>query len=388
MKPNELENIRWFKSSPQVAVGGGSRIDAENGIIRRVVLASVGEARGHGVSLEQEFIDDLVKYGSRHFGATGLKARFGHPSLSNETMGTQLGFYKNFEVDGESAVADLHLLDAANQSPTHPGMKDWVLKMAAEKPDHIMSSIVFRPGDYYQRELESRKKRKMKRAFSEDRGAYWSNYDEALGPVFVELGDLFFTDLVEDGAATDNLFSAQFNSEKFAVQVAEFLREHPHLEQFLQKEPEKTLDFLRKIWVNHFTIKPKTAMTTLADFFTKKFGKPVEADESEFEKRFSEAEKGFAEATQKAAELSKKVDELTASLATAAQKADGIATELAAAKARIAQLEAEPAGALPVGQTETAEPQPATGYGSVTQKALALAKAEQEKRGGGFLKKK
>jgi hypothetical protein len=381
MKPNEVTEKRWFKSTPHIAVGDGSRIDAENGIIRRVVLASVGEAKGHGVSLEQEFIDDLVKYGQRNFSKTGLKARFGHPSMSNETMGTQLGYFKNFEVDGENAVADLHLLDAANESPTHPGMKNWVLKMAAEKPDHIMSSIVFQPGGYYQRELESRKKRKMKS--SDMFHGRFDNYDESLGPVFVELADLYFTDLVEDGAATDNLFSTQFNSEKYAVQVAEFLRENPHLQSFLKENPDKVLDFLAKIGVDHFSLKkPKTAMKTLADFFQKKVEKPVETDETEFDKQ-------FAAANAEMLALNQKVNDLTTSLAAEKQKVADLTTELANANTKIAELSKEPAGELPSGATETEAPKPAAQYGSVTAKAIELsAKATGERPGGGFFKKK
>jgi len=56
-------NTRFFKTDPrplgQFAEGD---IDAESGIIRNVVMCQEGEAKGHGVHLEGEFIEALAKY--------------------------------------------------------------------------------------------------------------------------------------------------------------------------------------------------------------------------------------------------------------------------------------------------------------------------------------
>lgn len=256
-----------------------SKIDAESGIISDVVMVQEGEALGHGVELDADFIANLVAYDRKYYTNIGLKARFGHPSMSSEAMGTQLGVYHNFrkrEKNGKmQAIADLHLLDSAEASPTHPGMRSWVLQMAAERPDFIMSSIVFRAAYYFQRKKNGNKKR------IED---YYEDYDAELGPVYVafeeeEGASHYFTDLVEQGAVTDNLFAANtFSPNLFVSQVHTFLAEHPHIQQFITEKPEKVVDFLHKIGIP-ITIemeKNSHKTSTSAGFFATLFGKHEE----------------------------------------------------------------------------------------------------------------
>jgi hypothetical protein len=258
-KVHTILPVRWLKSEPTVALTKAPKVDADEGIIYGVVMAEEGPARGHGVELDEAFIRDVVRYDRAHYQDRGLKARFGHPSMSNEVMGTQMGFFKNYRVqkaarNGQTihqAVADLHLLAAANESPTHPGMREWVLKMAQEAPDFMMCSIVFMPQMYFQRDAEGKK---VKVEYDAEYG--WLT-DPEMGPVYAQLADHYYTDLVEQGAATEKLFSAQFNPDNMAVRAAEWLSDNPAVIDLLEKTPAKALDFLTRVGIN---VQPMTTL--------------------------------------------------------------------------------------------------------------------------------
>lgn len=325
-----------------------SKIDAESGIISDVVMVQEGEALGHGVELDADFISALVAYDRKYYNRTGLKARFGHPSMSSEAMGTQLGVYRNFrkrEKNGKmQAIADLHLLESAESSPTHPGMRSWVLQMAAERPDFIMSSIVFRASSYFQRKKNGNKKR------IDD---YYEDYDSELGPVYVAFDEAegaahYSTDLVEQGAATDNLFAAnRFSPHLFVSQVHTFLAEHPHIQQFITEKPEKVVDFLHKIGIP-VTIKmekpsPKTGTST--GFFTSLFGKK---EEPSVEEKFAYSLDALVSKVEALAAGNEALQNSLKSLETdiAALKSD-----LQGATTRLSTIEAQPVAPLTGGDT-------------------------------------
>ena len=265
---NKFKETRWFKSG-KVDFSNSSKIDSENGIITGVIMCQVGEALGHGVWLEQEFINDGIAYAQKHHTEKGMKARFGHPSMSNETLGTEMGRFKNFRVEGEKMVADLHLFESADLSPTQPGMKKWMLSMAMEDPAAIMCSIVFKIGSYYQRDPNGNKYdiEYKRQGYS----GFWVSKDKKYkfdpeGKIYVSLKELMFCDIVDQGAATDKLLSAQFNSEKFSVIATEFLNEHPEIDAFLQEQPDKLIEFINK----RFGIESEGILDKIAALFTHK----------------------------------------------------------------------------------------------------------------------
>jgi hypothetical protein len=244
---NNKPDTKWLRSG--AAKMNPSQIDAAAGIIRDVVMVEEGPAKGHGVHLDADFIAAITKYDKKYFAKAGLKARFGHPSASGETMGTQLGTFSNFrqrEVNGrQQEIADLQLLDAAENSPTHPGMRTWVLDMAEEQPDFIMSSIVFTPSSYFQN--INGKKRKVWEYDEDD------NWQSPISgePVYVEFDEKqgaahYYTDLVEQGAATDKLFSSQVNTHLFAARVDGFLADNPDIITFLKNNPDAVAKWLQR----------------------------------------------------------------------------------------------------------------------------------------------
>lgn len=214
MEPKELDQILSFRSDPTLISLAAGNIDLEAGILRDVVMVEEGDAMGHMVSLEAEFINDLVAYDLRVYGEEGVKSRYTHPM--GDGMGLQLGYYKNIRTRKKGgkmqAIGDYHLLQSAKLSP-HGNLYDFVLSMAQEAPNFMMASIEFRPGRYYQKEKGGLKKYVWEYQKTKDQSGEeyvrWVSSDPKLGKVYVEFGDKgehYYTDMVEAGAATKSLF--------------------------------------------------------------------------------------------------------------------------------------------------------------------------------------
>lgn len=291
-----MEEIRL--KSGRVDFARTARVDAEQGVLHGVILCQVGEAKGHGVHLEQSFIEEGIDYAVKHYANRGMKARFGHPSMSNETLGTEMGRFKDFRVEEDRMVADLHLFKSANLSPTQPGMRDWMISMAQEDPQAIMCSIVFSTKGYYQRSADG-KKYAITRKYSDDRGYYWESDDPAYrydpkGKIFVSLKKLLFCDIVDEGAATDRLFSAEVNSEKFSVIATDFLNNYPQVDQFIREHPEKLLSFLSArfgLYAGELS-GTDTAFQKLLDGLKSLFGKGKRTPENPFDFYMSKIQLG------------------------------------------------------------------------------------------------
>lgn len=166
-------------------------VDSKNRVIKNVILCQAGEAKGHGEWLEQEFIDDLVKFSNDNF-SEGLPSNYGH---NWDNLGKQLGVIKDIRVDGDKAVGDLHLFESADLSPDVPGVASYVMALAAEDRKALNMSIVFNRKGYYQRNDKGEK-------ITVD----WASIDEN-NKLYVEFGKLISSDIVDDGAATETLYS-------------------------------------------------------------------------------------------------------------------------------------------------------------------------------------
>lgn len=342
---------RWLRSRPSSPGFQPDKIDAEAGIIRDVVMVEEGPAKGHNVSLESEFIRDLVAYDRRTFGDRGVKARLGHPSMSNDAMGTQLGFYRNIRErqfgNKWQAIGDLHLLDSANASPDKPGARDWVLQMASEAPDFIMSSIVFKPGAYYQRKPDG-KKHKLERDLDPESRNYWLNFRQEYGAIYVEFAEHYNTDLVEQGAATDHMFSHDANPHLFIVQAENFLQEHPHLIDFIKKNPDKVQGFLARL-----TEVPDKTTTDMSEP-----NQPITLEAETLAEQLDEArQEGANQANQAFENRVQKLEQDLAALQTIVgalkTETETLRSDLTAALNRIAALEKQPAAEHTAGDTET-----------------------------------
>lgn len=116
-----------------------ARVDRENRVIYGVSAAQAVEALGHGIELDQRTLEQIVELGNkaRH----GIKSRFTHPGLSNNGLGKHLGRMKNFRVEGDKAVGDLHLAESAFKAPDG-NLGEYVMELAEEDSAAFGMSIV------------------------------------------------------------------------------------------------------------------------------------------------------------------------------------------------------------------------------------------------------
>lgn len=111
------------------------------GLIRGVAVCTAGEALGHDLWLDETFLAQVAGWGAA--ATRGVKARFTHPGLSADGLGTYLGRFVGFRSDGPTVRADLHLAEAAHNSP-EGDLAAYVMDLAEEDPGAFGVSIVFR----------------------------------------------------------------------------------------------------------------------------------------------------------------------------------------------------------------------------------------------------
>ena len=68
-------------------------VDRTEKVIKGVALCSTGEARGHGVWADAEFVQKVVQLANQQ--PDGLKVRFGHPGWFVDGIGSEVGVVKN-----------------------------------------------------------------------------------------------------------------------------------------------------------------------------------------------------------------------------------------------------------------------------------------------------
>ena len=110
------------------------------GIIRGVAVITRGEALGHGVWIDREFLHQSVD--AINAAEKGTKSRFTHPGLSGDGLGKYLGRVRAAEVDGDIVRADLHISPTAHDTPDG-NLAEYVMDLAEIEPDMVGLSIVF-----------------------------------------------------------------------------------------------------------------------------------------------------------------------------------------------------------------------------------------------------
>jgi len=155
-------------------------IDLENAVILGVSVITSGEAKGHGMLVDGETLQQVKSAAETYTG--GLKVKTDHFSGFNQIVGT----LKNFVIDGDQLRADLHLLKAHEATPR-------ILEMANMMPGSFGLSISF-SGEHM---------------------------TDATDTTFARCSEIYSADLVDQPAANPNgLFSAQVDS-TFAVMTPE-----------------------------------------------------------------------------------------------------------------------------------------------------------------------
>lgn len=256
-------STKWFRTTADMigtSYTTSGSVDRAKGAIYGVSVNTVGEAKGHDVWLEQSFVEDVAILGNEL--KQGLKARFGHPNMCSTALGTFIGRFKNFRVEGEQCLADLYLSNEAKDTP-HGNLYDYVLGMAENESDMFGTSIVFTVGDQYQLN-------------DNNEPVYDENLWDSGRKTFVTCDKLHACDVVDDPAANpDGLFST-FNNMSLSGQVTEFLDLHPEVYEMLAGQPEVVEQFMNR-YNEYLTSKREDAK--MSDEGKEEVVKPLETAE-------------------------------------------------------------------------------------------------------------
>ena len=220
---------RYF-STPPIFSAPVANIDRELGIIQGVTIVRIGPAKGHNGFVDRTFLLQIVDNAASK--PAGIKARFGHPNMCSQALGTYLGRFKNYSYSGDLVKADLHLDDTAKSTPSGD-LYSYVLDMAEKNPDMFGASIVFEIGEsiFLEEEVDGEKIEKE----------------------YFRLKELRATDIVDEPAATDGLFSARWllsGAEAFPGIATQFLDENPEIMDLIFSKPDSIIEFLSNYLTN------------------------------------------------------------------------------------------------------------------------------------------
>jgi hypothetical protein len=111
----------------------GSKVNRAAGVIEGVSVITEGEAKGHGVFIDQTTLEQ-VKACAEQF-SDGVQVKVNHGAGFDSIVGV----LRNFRIDGQKLLADLHLLK-------NHEMRDRLFEIAEELPGSIGLSIAFSGG--------------------------------------------------------------------------------------------------------------------------------------------------------------------------------------------------------------------------------------------------
>lgn len=208
-----------FKSNPllnQTTLN----VDRENGVIRNISIVQEGPNK-NGTYFSKKYLDDLAN-GANEI-KSGVKSRFGHPTMCSTSLGSYIGRYKNFEFDGKKVTADLHLDPITKKTQVEGkgiSMFEYLTDMAESNPDMFGNSIHI-PRPKYEKE----------RVKIEE--------TEFNSHVF---NGIVASDIVDDPAATSGLF----DTTDLGVVMTQFLDENPQIFDVVQKDPSIIEEFFER----------------------------------------------------------------------------------------------------------------------------------------------
>lgn len=177
----------------------GPRIQTEvgefgAGVISGVSLIETGEAVGHGFSIDNTTIVQVVDAVNRR--ASGVNCRFNHPDLCAGSLGTAIGRFfdarTKYDEDGTMrALADLHLFAADSKIQA---MQEHVLNLAETSPESLDMSIAAKDS-FLVYVLSDGSEQRCDECFGleDDDGEPLTKY--------MRVPELWAADVVDDGAA-------------------------------------------------------------------------------------------------------------------------------------------------------------------------------------------
>lgn len=248
-KPSEGELKRWF-STGFLASGVGSVL-ADQHALKDAAVIRCGEAKGHEMWVDAEMCSQVTAHAAA-LADKGLKARFGHPDMCADALGTFLGRWKSLKAGADGVVrGDLFLSSTAAESPKGD-LRNYIEQLAAKEPGHFGTSIVFsrdweaeadfivgNGGEYVfwaRTENGTQSGRTQKKDEIPEGMDWWVDESgfKSPDPLNVQnfrharVAALHAADLVDDPAATDGMFSGAGGA-ALAARTSEWLDTHPEV---------------------------------------------------------------------------------------------------------------------------------------------------------------
>jgi hypothetical protein len=236
----------------------GMQIDAEKGILFDVVLCQAMQPKGAAgesyietdgemlpviIKTPNEFIKRLVNIAETRHGENGHQVRFGHPGMCDQVLGTYAGRAKNIRQRGNQVIGDIHLSSAAENAPGKGNLRQYILDLAKEDSEAIMMSIVFTPGDHYFINADG-----IREVWTgePDQVKYMAELADVDRVLYETVMDWHFTDFVDQGANTNDLFRDSRGNELLSAKAFEFLDSNPAVWEILSNQPEIVEEFFIK----------------------------------------------------------------------------------------------------------------------------------------------
>lgn len=222
MKRTQFNSLPNFSSST-------TNVDRENDVLKNICIANFGKNKNDSY-FNEKFISDLVEKGNAQ--VQGVKCRFGHPSMCATSLGTYVGRYKNFNIQNGNCFGDLYLDPITKKTQVEGkgiSMYDYIMDMSENNPDMFGNSIV------------------VSCFWEDEQITNEQGVKETVESLILQ--EFVSSDLVDDPAATDALFSS--NKNDLGVIVTDFLDENPSLFESINKNPKIIEDFFERYFNYH-----------------------------------------------------------------------------------------------------------------------------------------
>lgn len=192
---------------------GINGVDRGTATIAGAAIMQAGVVKDGRFEVDAKTLKQLVTLGNH--GKLGVKVRFGHPSMSDDALGTFLGRAKNFRLDTEGGLArgDIFFDDSSFRTPSGD-LGGYVLDLAKNDPSAFGMSVVVRG----EREFRIKKD-----------GTPETDADGNALPPLLRVKSFFAVDFVDAPAATNSVFgmNAQTALSAEAFQKLNELAERP-----------------------------------------------------------------------------------------------------------------------------------------------------------------
>lgn len=213
------------------------QIDLENDEIRGYSVITRGEARGHGMWIDSEMLQQVNDAGEA--AARGIKSRYGHPGMSGDALGTALGRTTNFRIEGDRVLADLKFFKAAHSAPGKGDLPAYIMGLADEDSEAFGASIVFERDLDAESEFFQANKDPKKGFVSPD------EKNEKNLP-HVRLKELRASDVVDSPAANPGGFFSEEGAEELLSQVEPLMGFVMGVEEWEEERDEGDGDTLKR----------------------------------------------------------------------------------------------------------------------------------------------